>query len=130
MSGTPQDATAPATPGAPKSMPTLVRVYKSAKVAEMFLYVRREDAFARVPKALLEQFGEPELAMTLPLRADRQLAQVAGAELLRRLRLDGFYLQLPPPPVERDEHGVRVGWVATSTATNAAGTEDQAGTDQ
>lgn len=75
----------------------LCDVYKSRKMDEAYLYVSRKDALTRVPEALLETFGKPELAMTLMLSADKKLARAEAANVLEKMDEQGFYLQLPPP---------------------------------
>lgn len=62
----------------------------------MYLYVSREDGLNRVPEALLEQFGKPELALTLMLSADKSLARADAEKVLNALEEQGFYLQMPP----------------------------------
>ena len=85
----------------------LVSIYRSAKVAEMYLYVDRTVGLAPVPAPLLERFGTPELVTTLLLEPARPLARTSAAEVLAKLDAQGYFLQLPPPPVPRAESGVR-----------------------
>jgi uncharacterized protein YcgL (UPF0745 family) len=85
----------------------LVSIYRSAKVAEMYLYVDRAVGLAPVPPPLLERFGVPELVTTLLLEPTRPLARATAADVLAKLDAQGFFLQLPPPPIPRGESGVR-----------------------
>lgn len=78
-------------------MKTLVQIYKSPHKDEMYLYVDRKDDLARVPEALLAQFGQPKSVMILPLDRDRKLARANASEVLDKLEQQGFYLQMPPP---------------------------------
>lgn len=71
-------------------------VYRSPRKAEMYLYLAAEDAFDKVPEALLEQFGEPVLVIELELSAQRQLAREDVKQVMANLRSQGFHLQLPP----------------------------------
>ncbi|UXD87417.1 YcgL domain-containing protein [Thalassolituus hydrocarboniclasticus] len=74
----------------------LCDVYKTKKKDETYLYVSRKDALSRVPEALLEQFGKPELAMTMILTPEKKLARADIDKVLKALDEQGFYLQMPP----------------------------------
>lgn len=74
----------------------LVRVYKSKRRADMYLYVIKAKGLTDIPKALLDAFGEPELVMDFLLTPDRQLARVKAERVLLEIARQGFYLQLPP----------------------------------
>src|SRR5690606_35104783 len=82
----------------------LCDVYKSRKMDEAYLYVSRKDALIRVPEALLTTFGKPELAMTLMLSADKELARAVAAKVLQQMDEQRFYLQVPPPRESRLPH--------------------------
>jgi len=71
-------------------------VYRSPRKQEMYLYLAAEDAFDRVPAALLERFGEPILVIELELSAQRRLAREDVTRVMANLRDQGFHLQLPP----------------------------------
>ncbi|WP_445398529.1 YcgL domain-containing protein [Zobellella sp. An-6] len=73
-------------------------VYKSPKKAETYLFVERRDDFSRVPAALLETFGTPQLAMIVNLATKTRLGQADIDKVRLALRTQGYYLQLPPPP--------------------------------
>jgi len=74
----------------------LCDVYKSSKKAGLFLYVDRAEGLARVQQALLVQFGEPSVALSFDLHANRRLAQQDPAVVLANLETHGYHLQLPP----------------------------------
>jgi uncharacterized protein YcgL (UPF0745 family) len=74
----------------------LCNVYKSAKTANLYLYVARDVGLVRVPEALLEKFGEPELALTIDLHPTRTLAREDPIKVIAAIEENGFYLQLPP----------------------------------
>ena len=78
----------------------LVKIYKTRRRLDMYLYVDHSEDLARVPADLLERFGTPELAMTLKLTPDRKLARAAAEQVLTALDTQGFYLQMPPPDSE------------------------------
>jgi uncharacterized protein YcgL (UPF0745 family) len=76
---------------------SICAVYRSRKKSEMYLYVPVRDKFEQVPKALLDQFGQPELVMMLSFSAKQQLARVDIDKVQQALQEQGFYLQMPPP---------------------------------
>ena len=71
-------------------------VYRSPHKQEMYLYLSEEDAFDKVPAALMERFGPPILVIELELSADRKLAREDVNAVMTNLRGQGFHLQLPP----------------------------------
>ena len=56
-------------------MKRICSIYKSPRKREMYLYVLKSDALARVPEGLLAAFGTPQLAFDLVLHPERQLAR-------------------------------------------------------
>lgn len=76
----------------------LCAVYRSSRVAEMYLYVDLRDELRRVPEPLLERFGTPQLALKLALYPGRRLARADADRILAALDEPGYYLQMPPPP--------------------------------
>ncbi|WP_369854707.1 YcgL domain-containing protein [Candidatus Thalassolituus haligoni] len=75
----------------------LCDVFKSRKKDETYLYVSRKDGLKKVPEVLLEQFGKPELAMTMIITPEKQLARFSGERILEQIATQGFFLQMPPP---------------------------------
>jgi uncharacterized protein len=73
-----------------------VVVYRSSKVADMYLFVEQAEGLARVPAALLTRFGRPQEALRLELSAGRTLARSNASDVLEAIATRGFYLQLPP----------------------------------
>lgn len=74
----------------------LVKVYKTRRKADLYLYVDFREDLARVPETLLAQFGQPELALSLTLTRDRSLARVDAARVLSAIDEAGYFLQMPP----------------------------------
>lgn len=74
-----------------------VRIYRSSRRPEMYLYVDAHADLARVPQELLARFGRPVEALSLMLGPERVLARADAKRVLERIEQDGFYLQLPPP---------------------------------
>ena len=73
-----------------------VKVYKTRRKIDMYLYVDDREDLARVPDALLARFGRPELALSLTLSPDRPLARADARDVLCAIRDSGYYLQMPP----------------------------------
>ncbi len=81
-----------------------VIVYKSVKVADMYLFVDQQEGLERVPPTLLARFGKPVEAMRLELTPERRLARSEARAVLDAIAIRGFYLQLPPV-IEAGHHG-------------------------
>lgn len=73
-------------------------IYRSSKRDQTYLYVEKKDDFSRVPEELMKGFGEPRLAMILPLDGSKKLANADFDKVVQALKEQGYYLQLPPPP--------------------------------
>lgn len=78
------------------SSPRLVKVYKTRRKVDMYLYVDFADDLSRVPDSLLAQFGQPELALSLTLTREKRLAQAEASAVLEAIVETGYFLQLPP----------------------------------
>jgi uncharacterized protein YcgL (UPF0745 family) len=77
-------------------MKRIVTVFRSRRVADMYLYVDKEVGLERVPPDLMQRFGRAEVAMELELHPERRLARADAVAVLRGIEDAGFYLQLPP----------------------------------
>ena len=77
-------------------MNRLVRIYKSPRKQDMYLYVDYTQGLTRVPQALLDRFGEPKEALSLELTPQRSLARANAEQVLNQIESAGYYLQLPP----------------------------------
>ncbi|WP_086982815.1 YcgL domain-containing protein [Vibrio aphrogenes] len=85
----------------------LCSIYKSAKKEGMYLYIPKKDDFSEVPAALMQMFGKPTFVMVMKMEG-RKLALVDIEKVKQSLKDDGYFLQLPPPPVNLlDEHKAR-----------------------
>ncbi len=85
-------------------MKRICSIYKSPRKREMYLYVDKREALARVPEALLQAFGTPQHAFDLLLTPERKLAREDIHKVLANLEAQGFHLQMPPPEEEYIEH--------------------------
>ena len=81
-------------------MSRFIRIYRSPRQQEAYLYVDKENGLADVPEALLARFGEPQEVMTLLLTPERKLARADAVEVLDKISDQGFYLQMPPTAAE------------------------------
>ena len=71
-------------------------VYKSFKQFDYFLFVKKEDEFARVPGSLRQMLGVLEKVMDLELDESRKLAQADVVVVMQQIEERGYYLQMPP----------------------------------
>lgn len=71
-------------------------VYRSTRKSGAYLFVEEKDDFERVPDTLLKLLGRLEYSMDLELMPGRAMAQAEATEVIRLLREEGYYLQLPP----------------------------------
>ncbi len=85
-------------------MKRICSIYKSPRKNEMYLYVDKREALAKVPEALLVVFGPPQHVFDLLLTSERQLARVDIEQVLANLETQGFHLQMPPPEEDYIEH--------------------------
>jgi len=75
----------------------LCAIYKSAKKAQMYLFVKTRDDFSLVPEPLMAMFGTPTLVTLTNLTTKKKLAFANLEKVKVNLNEDGYYLQLPPP---------------------------------
>ena len=73
-------------------------IYKTRKKDGLYLYVQKKDGLSRVPEALLNQFVDPEIAMSLMLNSAKKLARTDVVQVMFDLAEQGYHLQLPPSP--------------------------------
>ena len=70
-------------------------IYRSERKFETYLYVAQEATDA-VPPGLLATMQPLELVMQLDLTPTRALARADVVQVIKDLRTQGFYLQMPP----------------------------------
>ncbi|QUM76570.1 YcgL domain-containing protein [Moritella sp. 24] len=78
----------------------LCSIYKTNKKEGMYLFISRREDFSQVPETLLSMFGQPKLVVTMNLTEARTLAFADSKKVLENLTTAGYYLQMPPPPVD------------------------------
>jgi uncharacterized protein len=81
----------PATPADTRE----VRIYRSTRKVDMYLYVDAAEDLERVPEALLQRFGRPVEAMVLTLSVERRLVRADPVTVLNSIAEAGYYLQMP-----------------------------------
>ncbi len=92
-------------PPASETVPMMVQVYRSSKVADMYLLLPKDADPSTLPEALLTRFGAPQPAFSFALTSDRRLARIEPARLRAALDDPGYYLQLPPNPDHWHQRG-------------------------
>ena len=75
----------------------LCAIYKSAKKAQMYLFVKTRDDFSLVPEQLMAMFGTPRLVTLTNLATKTKLAFADLDKVKTNLNDEGYYLQMPPP---------------------------------
>ncbi|MEI6267835.1 MAG: YcgL domain-containing protein [Methylococcaceae bacterium] len=71
-------------------------IYKSLKKDYLYLYIVNKDDFSKVPEALLNSFGKMEFVMDIALSQERKLAREDAGKIMDSLKVQGFFVQLPP----------------------------------
>lgn len=76
--------------------PLICQIFQSSKKPGMYLYVEKKEQFARVPEPLMQLFGKPKEALVLVLNAEKKLAKADIHEVIKQIKEQGYYLQMPP----------------------------------
>jgi len=71
-------------------------VYRSNKKQGMYLYLVEKDNFDDVPDSLMKLLGEVVFSFEFDLTKNRKLVKEETREVLRNLKENGFFLQMPP----------------------------------
>ncbi len=71
-------------------------IYKSLKKDYLYLYIVKRDDFSKVPDALVNCLGKMEFVMDLMLSPERKLAREDVGKVIKSLKEQGFFVQLPP----------------------------------
>lgn len=75
----------------------IVRIYRSSKKTEAYLYLAKKDSYDELPDELRKLFGQPILVMDMLLTPENTLARADAEKVLDSIESQGFYLQMPPP---------------------------------
>lgn len=73
-------------------------VYRSARVADLYLYVPAARGLEAVPEDLLERLGRLVEVLELELWPGRPMARVEAESVLQALEKVGYFVQWPPRP--------------------------------
>ena len=73
-----------------------IKVFKSLKKLDTYIYVDKLQNFEELPSGLRDSFGQYELVLEMELSPERKLARADTNQVLADIALKGFYLQLPP----------------------------------
>lgn len=71
-------------------------VYRSNRQQGMYLYLLEKDDFSNVPESLLTLLGETTFSFEFDLSQDRKLVRAEAQEVIRNMKENGFFLQMPP----------------------------------
>jgi uncharacterized protein YcgL (UPF0745 family) len=71
-------------------------IFKSLKKDYLYLYIVKKDDFSKVPDALVNSLGKMEFVMDLMLSPERKLAREDVGKVIKSLKEQGFFVQLPP----------------------------------
>lgn len=74
----------------------LCAIYKSKKKDGMYLYIEKRDQFDKIPETLRNIFGKPIFVMLFNLSGQKKLALADNQEVIEKIKVQGFYLQMPP----------------------------------
>lgn len=70
-------------------------VYRSNKKEMTYLYLPEADDMSKVPEALMNMISPVERVLAFDLTADRALAMENASEVLKQLKEQGWFLQMP-----------------------------------
>ena len=70
-------------------------VYRSNKKEMTYLYLPEADDMSNVPETLMNLISPVERVLEFDLTADRPLAQENAEEVLKQIKEQGWFLQMP-----------------------------------
>ena len=80
-----------------------VDVFKTTRRPGTFLFLPKDLTPEHWPEGLAAIFSEPQKVLTLTLTADQPLAVQKAVDVMTSLQTQGYFLQMPPPPREREK---------------------------
>lgn len=75
-------------------------VYRSDKKKGMFLYLSTKDDFSCVPESLIKLLGDISYSFEFDLNKNRKLVKAESEEVMRIMKENGYFLQMPPAKTE------------------------------
>lgn len=77
-------------------MKLMCDIYRCSSKEGMYIYLEKDAEKEQLPEALLKQTGRLELAMSLLLTPEKQLARAKADDVIKAIHNQGFYVQMPP----------------------------------
>ena len=71
-------------------------VYRCARKADTYLYLKLGLKIEDLPEGLLTLLGDLDQFLILDLDEDSKLAQVSAADVIAALEEQGYFIQMPP----------------------------------
>ena len=81
---------------ADKDMTKGVKVLKSQKNSDTYIFLDKSKCFSELPEGLQKSFGSHETVLEIELSPSKKLARADAKDVLAAIESKGFYLQLPP----------------------------------
>jgi uncharacterized protein len=78
-------------------------IYKSSKIADLYVYIKKGSGLECLPEPLMARMGNASLIMELELNSSRKLARADVLKVMEKLECDGFYVQMPPGEYVKSE---------------------------
>lgn len=72
-------------------------VYRSNKKSGLYLYLKEKDNFEEVPESLIKLLGDMKFSFEFDLAKNKKLVRAEATEVLRLMKENGYFLQMPPP---------------------------------
>ena len=72
-------------------------VYRSNQQKGMYLYLQEKDNFENVPDSLIKLLGDMDFTFEFDLDKERKLVMAEANEVMRIIKENGYFLQMPPP---------------------------------
>ena len=72
-------------------------VYRSNNKPGLYLYLKEKDNFNEVPESLIRLLGDTKFSFEFDLGKNRKLVRAEAKEVLRIMKENGYFLQMPPP---------------------------------
>ena len=89
---------------ADKDMIKKVKVLKSQKNSDTYIFLDKNKCFSELPEGLQKSFGSHETVLEIELSPSKKLARAHAEDVLAAIESKGFYLQLPPS-LKEIKHG-------------------------
>ena len=80
-----------------------VDVFKTPRRPNTFLYLPKDLPSGDWPEGLAAIFSEPQKVLSLLLTPDQPLAMQTAPEVISALQTQGYFLQVPPSPHDREQ---------------------------